>query len=146
MSDHFLSLISVPHTQVPYKAVPFVFENSPALRVAGSSARIAIVGNHLPRQCGIATFTTDLCDAVALQHGAAGVFVVAVNDSQSPYSYPARVRCEITEGDLSSYRQPPLILNSRTSILCVCSMSMESSEGRPAVMCWSCFSASRCQW
>ncbi len=112
MSDHFLSLISVPHTQVPYKAVPFVFENSPALRVAGSSARIAIVGNHLPRQCGIATFTTDLCDAVALQHGAAGVFVVAVNDSQSPYSYPARVRCEITEGDPSSYRGAADFLNS----------------------------------
>ena len=112
MSDHSLSLISVPHTQVPYKAVPFVFENSPALRVAGSSARIAIVGNHLPRQCGIATFTTDLCDAVALQHGAAGVFVVAVNDSQSPYSYPARVRCEITEDAPSSYRGAAEFLNS----------------------------------
>ena len=27
--------------------------------------RIAVIGNHLPRQCGIATFTTDLCDAIA---------------------------------------------------------------------------------
>src|ERR1035441_9342881 len=27
--------------------------------------RVAVVGNHLPRQCGIATFTTDLCDAIA---------------------------------------------------------------------------------
>jgi len=25
--------------------------------------RIAVVGNYLPRRCGIATFTTDLCDA-----------------------------------------------------------------------------------
>ena len=29
--------------------------------------RIAFIGNYLPRQCGIATFTTDLCNAVAAQ-------------------------------------------------------------------------------
>ena len=31
--------------------------------------RIAFVGNYLPRQCGIATFTTDLCEAVASAFG-----------------------------------------------------------------------------
>src|ERR1700732_3463261 len=25
-------------------------------------SRVAIIGNYLPRQCGIATFTADLCD------------------------------------------------------------------------------------
>ena len=45
--------------------------------------RIAVVGNHLPRQCGIATFTNDLCDAIAAEYGAAGLSVVAVNDPQS---------------------------------------------------------------
>jgi glycosyltransferase involved in cell wall biosynthesis len=74
--------------------------------------RIAIVGNHLPRQCGIATFTTDLCDAIADEYGAPGVLVVAVNDAQSGYSYPARVRFEITEGDLSSYQAAADFLNS----------------------------------
>ncbi len=74
--------------------------------------RVAVVGNHLPRQCGIATFTTDLCDAIAVEYGAAGVFVVAVNDPQSRYNYPARVRFEITEGDLSSYRAAADFLNS----------------------------------
>ncbi len=74
--------------------------------------RIAVIGNHLPRQCGIATFTTDLCDAIAGEYGAAGVFVVAVNDPQSRYSYPARVRFEITEGDLSSYQAAADFLNS----------------------------------
>ena len=34
-------------------------------------SRIAIVGNYLPRQCGIATFTTDLCNAVNGEYGAA---------------------------------------------------------------------------
>ena len=74
--------------------------------------RIAVIGNHLPRQCGIATFTTDLCDAIAAEYGAAGVFVVAVNDPQSRYTYPARVRFEITESDLSSYQAAADFLNS----------------------------------
>jgi hypothetical protein len=48
--------------------------------------QVAVIGNHLPRQCGIATFTTDLCDAIAVENGAAGLFVVAVNDAQSRYN------------------------------------------------------------
>ena len=74
--------------------------------------RIAVVGNHLPRQCGISTFSTDLCDAIADEFGAARVLVVAVNDPQSDYSYPARVRFEITESDLSSYQAAADFLNS----------------------------------
>ena len=35
--------------------------------IAGRVGRIAILGNHLPRQCGIATFTTDLSGAVAAE-------------------------------------------------------------------------------
>ena len=31
--------------------------------------RIAFVGNYLPRECGIATFTTDLCTALAAEYG-----------------------------------------------------------------------------
>jgi glycosyltransferase involved in cell wall biosynthesis len=74
--------------------------------------RIAVVGNHLPRQCGIATFTTDLCDAIAAEYGAAGLSVAAINDPQSSYAYPERVRFEIAEGDVSSYRAAAGLLNS----------------------------------
>jgi hypothetical protein len=49
--------------------------------------RVAVIGNHLPRQCGIATFTTDLCDAMAAEYGAGGTTVVAINDRQSSYAY-----------------------------------------------------------
>jgi glycosyltransferase involved in cell wall biosynthesis len=73
--------------------------------------RIAVVGNHLPRQCGIATFTTDLCDAITAEYGAAGLFVAAVNDPQSSYCYPARVQFEITEAGISSYRDTAHFLN-----------------------------------
>jgi glycosyltransferase involved in cell wall biosynthesis len=40
------------------------------------------------------------------------LLVVAVNDGQSSYSYPARVRFEITERDLSSYLAAAEFLNS----------------------------------
>jgi len=30
--------------------------------------RMAFIGNYLPRQCGIATFTTDLCEAIATEY------------------------------------------------------------------------------
>jgi glycosyltransferase involved in cell wall biosynthesis len=74
--------------------------------------RVAVIGNHLPRQCGIATFTTDLCDALAAEYGAAGLSVAAVNDLQSSYVYPARVRFQIAEADISSYRATAGLLNS----------------------------------
>jgi glycosyltransferase involved in cell wall biosynthesis len=75
-------------------------------------ARIAIVGNHLPRQCGIATFTTDLSDAMTAEYGSTALSVVAINDPQSSYTYPARVRFQITEGDIASYRATANFLNA----------------------------------
>ena len=75
--------------------------------------RIAVIGNHLPRQCGIATFTTDLCDAISNEYGAAQLSVVAVNDGQSSYLYPERVRFEIREGDIESYKAAAEFLNAR---------------------------------
>jgi glycosyltransferase involved in cell wall biosynthesis len=82
--------------------------------------RVAVIGNHLPRQCGIATFTTDLCDALAAEYGASGLSVVAVNDPQSAHVYPARVWFQIEEGDKSSYRATADFLNSsRVDLACL---------------------------
>ena len=106
-----------PNTLMRCTAPPLAFgkKSASSLQVNPNRPlpmRIAVIGNHLPRQCGIATFTTDLCDAMAVECGAAGIFVVAVNDQQSRYSYPARVRFEITEGELSSYQAAADFLNS----------------------------------
>src|SRR5437899_11999624 len=70
---------------------------------ASLPSRIAVIGNYLPRQCGIATFTTDLCNAIGAEYGTAQLLAVPVNDPGSAYSYPARVRIELMEGDPSSY-------------------------------------------
>ena len=40
-----------------------------------------MLGNHLPRQCGIATFTTDLTDAIATALPDLDCFVLAMNDA-----------------------------------------------------------------
>ena len=83
-------------------------------------AKTAVIGNHLPRQCGIATFTTDLCDAITAEFGTAALSVVAVNDPQSSYVYPARVRFEVTEADISSYRAAASFLNtSNVDLVCL---------------------------
>jgi len=74
--------------------------------------RVAVVGNHLPRQCGIATFTTDLCDAMMTEYGPAGLSVVAVNDPQSSYAYPPRVQFEIEQDGIASYREAARFLNA----------------------------------
>jgi glycosyltransferase involved in cell wall biosynthesis len=76
-----------------------------------SIRRIAMLGNHLPRQCGIATFTTDLGEALARARPTTDCFVLAVNDAGRRHAYPSRVQFEITEPDLSSYRRAADFLN-----------------------------------
>jgi len=73
--------------------------------------RIAFIGNYLPRECGIATFTTDLCTAVAAEYGAERLFAIPVNDPDSTYDYPERVRLELTQEDLASYERAADFLN-----------------------------------
>ncbi len=93
----------------------FGVDSASSLQLALRTQRplsIAVIGNHLPRQCGIATFMTDLCDAITAEYGATQLSVVAVNDGTSSYSYPERVRFEIREGDLSSYRGAADFLNA----------------------------------
>src|ERR1035437_2590924 len=73
--------------------------------------RIAFVGNYLPRECGIATFTTDLCTALAAEYGEGRLFAIPVNDLDSSYDYPKQVRLEITQEDVVSYERAADFLN-----------------------------------
>jgi glycosyltransferase involved in cell wall biosynthesis len=83
-------------------------------------SRIAVVGNYLPRRCGIATFTADLCDAIHAEYGATELLALPVNDTQEGYAYPARVRFELAEDNLASYRQAADFLNfSNIDLVCL---------------------------
>jgi glycosyltransferase involved in cell wall biosynthesis len=82
--------------------------------------RIAVVGNYLPRRCGIATFTTDLCDALHAEYRTTELLALPVNDSEEGYDYPARVRFELSEDNLASYRQAADFLNfSNVDLVCL---------------------------
>jgi glycosyltransferase involved in cell wall biosynthesis len=74
-------------------------------------SRIAVIGNYLPRQCGIATFTTDLCEAISAEYGTARLLALPVNDTEDGYDYPARVRWSLAQDDLTSYQEAAEFLN-----------------------------------
>ncbi len=83
-------------------------------------SRIAVVGNYLPRRCGIATFTTDLCDAIHAEYGATELLALPVNDTPEGYSYPARIRFELSQDELASFRQAADFLNfSNIDLVCL---------------------------
>ena len=79
--------------------------------------RIALVGNYLPRECGIATFTTDLCNALAAEYGEGRQFAIPVNDPDSSYDYPEQVRLELTQEDVVSYERAADFLNFNSNDL-----------------------------
>lgn len=87
---------------------------------ANAPGRIAFLGDYLPRLCGIATFTHDLAEAVAGVVPDTECIVGAVNDRVERYEYPPRVRFELLEKDIDSYRRAADFLNfNNAEVLCV---------------------------
>jgi glycosyltransferase involved in cell wall biosynthesis len=74
-------------------------------------SRIAVIGNYLPRQCGLATFTTDLCSAISAEYGTSRLLALPVNDTEEGYDYPARVRWSLAQDDVKSYEEAAEFLN-----------------------------------
>lgn len=72
---------------------------------------IAFIGNHLPRRCGIATFTHDLHKAVADARPDLDTCVVAMNDAGESYDYPGSVRAQIRDDVVDDYRKTADFLN-----------------------------------
>jgi glycosyltransferase involved in cell wall biosynthesis len=104
--DEVLEAEALPPRPTVVPAVP------PRLRPKASlPSRIAVIGNYLPRQCGIATFTTDLCAAISAEYGTARLLALPVNDTEQGYDYPARVRWSLAQDDLTSYQEAAEFLN-----------------------------------
>jgi len=90
------------------------------MKEASKVRKIAFLSNHLPRKCGIATFTSDVLAAVAGAYPQSQCFSVSVNDIKGGYEYPEVVRFEIEEQDLSSYLRAADFLNiSNVDIVCL---------------------------
>jgi len=114
--------MSLPVTILPKPALevvasrPLPRETSSLIRTRVQAkpslpSRIAVIGNYLPRQCGIATFTTDLCNAISAEYGATRLMALPVNDTEQGYDYPERVGWSLAQDDVSSYRDAAEFLN-----------------------------------
>ena len=81
---------------------------------------VAVIGNYLPRQCGIATFTTDLVEGLSAEAPDIYSWAAVMNDKPEGYPYPEKVRFEINQNKLSDYSMAAQFLNiSHTDIVCV---------------------------
>ncbi len=82
--------------------------------------RVAFIGNSLPRRCGIATFTTDLRNAVQSTSRQIETCIVAMNDGQRTYDYPPEVKFQIRDDFLEDYTQAAEFLNAqRYDVVCL---------------------------
>ena len=82
--------------------------------------KIALIGNHLPRRCGIATFTTDLLSGLAEENPSGECWAVAMNDIPEGHRYPAQVRFEVNQRVLAEYRLAADFLNmNRVEVVCL---------------------------
>ena len=114
--------MSLPITALPKPVLEVVGSRPPARAWVSAArprlhsklslpSRIAVIGNYLPRQCGIATFTTDLCAAISAEYGTARLLALPVNDTDQGYDYPARVRWSLAQDDVRSYEEAAEFLN-----------------------------------
>ena len=85
-----------------------------------ASRSIVLIGNYLPRQCGLATFTTHLLEAIALNAPGTDCWAVAMNDRPEGYPYPQQVRLEINQDQLKEYSLAADLLNlNHVDVVCV---------------------------
>jgi glycosyltransferase involved in cell wall biosynthesis len=85
-----------------------------------SARKIGFLGDFPPRQCGIATFTRDLHQAVTRQRPEWSSPVLSVTDPGFHYDYPDVVRFELPERSFSSYQRAADFINlSHADLLCI---------------------------
>src|SRR5438477_3847099 len=82
--------------------------------------RIAMIGNSLPRRCGIATFTTDLQRAITNARPGLECPIVAMTDHGQTYDYPASVALQIKDDTVEDYVRAAAFLNAgRFDVVCM---------------------------
>ncbi|NWJ51730.1 MAG: glycosyltransferase [Bacteroidetes bacterium] len=85
--------------------------------------KIAVIGNYLPRQCGIATFTYNFVESLLAANSStemkAEIVVVAMNDPGKEYDYPDRVIYSIQQDEPEDYIAAAKMLNISGVDICV---------------------------
>jgi glycosyltransferase involved in cell wall biosynthesis len=85
--------------------------------------KIICIGNFPPRQCGIATFTENLIKAIQsaaqLQFVEVEIEIIAMNDGDQNYEYPAIVTKTIRDQVKSDYIEAANYINQSNADLCL---------------------------
>lgn len=82
--------------------------------------KIAFIGNSLPRRCGIATFTTDLQQAVSKSPEKIETAIIAMTDHGHLYDYPASVWRQIPDQCPDEYIRAAEAINAgRFDVVCL---------------------------
>lgn len=76
-------------------------------------SRLAFIGNSLPRRCGIATFTSDLQQAVAKCRAGIDTAIIAMTDHGHSYQYPPEVRLQINDSNIEEYARAADFINAQ---------------------------------
>ena len=83
----------------------------PHLAFADGGLAVGLVSTCPPRQCGIATFSRDLEQAILTADRTVRIEWAAVNEATSIHAYGPEVRWRIRQGDPDSYRRAAQQLN-----------------------------------
>ncbi|MFH1149757.1 MAG: glycosyltransferase [Actinomycetota bacterium] len=88
---------------------------------AENSMNIAVIGNYVPRQCGLATFTTDVAQWLErVLPAGSEVFVVAMNDREEGYNYPQMVHFGVLANNPRAYPRAADFINlSGVDLVCL---------------------------
>jgi hypothetical protein len=76
---------------------------------------VAYLSTYPPRECGIASFTKDLLDAIDELRGHHSSKVIAVNEKGAIYSYDKRVKWIIERDCIDDYIQAANYVNSSSA-------------------------------
>lgn len=85
--------------------------------------KIAVIGNYVPRQCGIATFTRDIVESMIFNKNPrefkVDAYVIAMNDHKNSYAYPDIVKSTIREDSQRDYLDAVKYINFSNADICL---------------------------
>jgi glycosyltransferase involved in cell wall biosynthesis len=82
--------------------------------------KVLFIGTYVPKECGIATFTSDLLNSVSEENNDVHCEVIALNDPSETYNYSEEVVFQIERDKIEDYyRAADYINQSDADIICL---------------------------
>jgi len=82
--------------------------------------KVLFIGTYIPKECGIATFTSDLLNSVYRANNNIHCEVISVSDPSENCNYPEEVVFQIERNKLEDYyRAADFINNSDADVICL---------------------------